>query len=330
MSCETASKRAADTGVLLLEFGLNKPTSERAIEAIARMNFMHSCYRKSGKITNDDLLYTLSIFALEPSRWINKYEWRRLSDVEMCACGTYWKNMGDAMEISYTKLPSSAQGWQDGLQWLNEVKAWSDQYEESHMIPAKTNKHLVDSQFEYLLPNLASTYRDICKRMAVSLLGDRLRNSVMYVKSHVRGSLHSREYRYPKSPAVYHNLLSGTLLLRKALLRYLALPRPEFLRYRWIETGNDSRSRRYYLYDYLAHPWYIKPTLRRRWGPGAWMTKLLGYKLPGDDGDKYCPEGYTITDVGPEAFSGKGMQDMEKTRFRLVQADRGRCPFSPP
>ena len=39
---ETASKRTADTGVLLLEFCLNKPSSERAIEAIARMNYLHS------------------------------------------------------------------------------------------------------------------------------------------------------------------------------------------------------------------------------------------------------------------------------------------------
>jgi hypothetical protein len=41
---ETASKCAADTGVLLREFGLNKLTSERAIEAIARMSFLYSLY----------------------------------------------------------------------------------------------------------------------------------------------------------------------------------------------------------------------------------------------------------------------------------------------
>ena len=147
---ETASKRAADAGVLIAEFGLNKPTSERAIEAIARMNFLHARYLKSGKITSDDLLYTLSIFALEPTRWINRYEWRRLSDVEMCACGTYWKNMGDAMDISYTKLPSSAKGWQDGLHWLEELRAWADDYEETHMFPAAFSKQLAYSQIRHL------------------------------------------------------------------------------------------------------------------------------------------------------------------------------------
>jgi hypothetical protein len=38
------------------------PKSERAIKAIARMNYIHSTYQKAGKISNDDLLYTLSVF----------------------------------------------------------------------------------------------------------------------------------------------------------------------------------------------------------------------------------------------------------------------------
>jgi hypothetical protein len=87
-SPETASKRTADTGVLLLEFCINKPSSARSTEAIARMNYLHSRYIKAGKIRNDDMLYTLSVFALEPARWINRYEWRKMSHLEMCASGT--------------------------------------------------------------------------------------------------------------------------------------------------------------------------------------------------------------------------------------------------
>ena len=51
---DNASKRATDTGALLLEFGLNKPTSNRAIEAIARTNYLHSKWQRAGKITNDE------------------------------------------------------------------------------------------------------------------------------------------------------------------------------------------------------------------------------------------------------------------------------------
>ena len=179
---ETASKRIADTGVLLLEFALNEPTSERSertIQAIARMNLLHAPYRKAGKISNDDMLYTLSLFALEPARWVKRYEWRELTELELCACGTYWKHMGDAMQISYTNLPSSAAGWQDGLHFLYEVEAWSADYGQAHMVPALTNKQLADSHLEILCVNSPTRLLGPCKKIASVLLGEQLRKAMM-------------------------------------------------------------------------------------------------------------------------------------------------------
>ena len=178
---ETASKRVADTGVLLLEFALNEPTSERTIQAIARMNYLHAGYKKAGKITNDDLLYTLSLFALEPARWVRKYEWRNLTELELCACGTYWKSMGDAMNISYSDLPSANLGWKDGLQWLDEMEAWSLKYEGAYMVPAATNKQLADSHFEIICINVPASLLSPCKRVISVMLGERLRKAMMWV-----------------------------------------------------------------------------------------------------------------------------------------------------
>ena len=96
----------------------------------------------------------------------------------------------------------------------------------------------------------------------------------------------------------------------------------------WIEAGPDSRNRRYSLSGYVVHPWYVKPTLTRRWGPGAWMTRLLGYAVPGDTGDKYSPQGYSFAEIGPKYLSGKGVKEMDENRTRLVNANRGGCPFS--
>jgi len=31
------------------------------------------------------MLYTLSLFALEPIRWVNRYEWREMTPMEVCA-----------------------------------------------------------------------------------------------------------------------------------------------------------------------------------------------------------------------------------------------------
>jgi len=53
------------------------------------MNYIHSRYQKAGKISNDDLLYTLSVFITEPINWVEMYEWREMSDTEKNAFATH-------------------------------------------------------------------------------------------------------------------------------------------------------------------------------------------------------------------------------------------------
>jgi len=55
---------------------------------------------------------------------------------------------------------------------------------------------------------------------------------------------------------------------------------------------------------------------------------MAGGKLPGDDGDKYHPDGYAILEVGPEEKKEKGKEYMSETQARLIAADRGGCPFA--
>lgn len=324
---ETASKRIADTGVLLLEFALNAPTSDRALQAIARMNFLHARYQKAGKISNDDLLYTLSLFALEPARWVSKYEWRSLTDLELCACGTYWKSMGDAMKISFVRMPSCEKGWQDGLQWLKEVETWSEAYEKQNMVPAAANKQLADSHFEILCINVPYRFHGQCKRMMSVLLGERLRIAMMYVRLTIGFAKLTIRPRYPEAAPIYHSFVNGLLGVRKLLLCYCALPRPNFMRKQYIASGPDSKTGRYNSVEYLSYPWYIRPSFRRRWGPRVWLTRLVGRKLPGDDGNKYAPEGWTFSELGPQVLRSKGIKEMDSDHDRLASQDRGGCPF---
>jgi hypothetical protein len=94
----TASKRAVDMGVILTEVVLNKPDSPRAVDGIARMNYLHDRFLKASKILNDDMLYTLSLFVLEPIRWTSRFEWRDITDLERCVMGVYWKDLSKAIE----------------------------------------------------------------------------------------------------------------------------------------------------------------------------------------------------------------------------------------
>lgn len=297
------------------------------------MNYLHDRYRKSGKILDSDMLYTLSLFALEPPRWVERYEWRSLTEVELCACGTFWKAMGDAMMISFMELPSSKVGWTDGLHWLEEIKEWSLKYEEVNMVPALTNRQLANSHLDVLFMNMPSSISIIGKKTVGVLLGGRLRRAMMWVYLCLANlsKLKPNQYKFrlPEPSPSHEKLVNRILFTRKLLLRFFALPRPEFLRMKYIPSAPDKKTGRFNSVKYLSYPWYVKPSLRNRWGPMAWMLRAIGRKIPGDDGNMYAPEGYKFSEIGPQAFKGKGCEEMNETRARLNQQNRGGCPFLP-
>ncbi|CAA9957301.1 hypothetical protein PTMSG1_00909 [Pyrenophora teres f. maculata] len=306
---ETASKRAADTGVVITEVVLNKPDSERAISGIALMNYLHGRYIKAGKISNDDMLYTLSLFVLEPIRWTAKYEWRGVTDFERCAMGIYWKDLGEAMNISYQVLPSATFGWRDGLHWLEELEAWSLAYETEHMVPAETNSTLACGTFDIALFNVPALLKPYGFSMASSLLEPRLQSAM----------------KLAKPPVIYTQILTTIVKVRKFALRNFFLPRPSFLRRKWF-TELDKQTGRANFCQYTAHPWYIKPTFSARWGPKALLLRLIGGAVPGEN--KYFPHGYRIHELGPSKLVGRGDNEMEKTREEIRAKRRG-CAFSP-
>lgn len=74
-------------------------------------------------------------------------------------------------------------------------------------------------------------------------------------------------------------------------------------------------------------PFYVQPTIWNRWGPVAWFKRALGLPLPGDDGDKYYPQGYYTPDLGPKYFEGKGRKELEVIKEGLRAQRLGQCPF---
>ncbi|MCJ1307469.1 hypothetical protein MMC25_001115 [Agyrium rufum] len=307
----TASKRAADTGIILTEVIMNQPRSSRNIDGIARMNYLHGRHRKAGKISDEDMLYTLSLFALEPLRWTSCYEWRAVTSVERCATGTYWKDMGDSMAIPFSALPSFKIGWQDGLHFLEELETWSLAYEESHMAPDPTNKKLAEATLDIALFNLPYCLKGVGRNFIVALLKPRLRKAMMF-----------------DEPAAFYNITLRTMVnTRKLLIRYLSLPRPYFMRAQWNSNNADPKTGCYHTLRYVSHPWYVEPTLAARWGPSSWTMRLLGGNVPGDAQEKYFPQGYHITELGPEKLKGCGTSAMEETKKELLKRKALACPF---
>ncbi|KAB5570441.1 hypothetical protein GE09DRAFT_707736 [Coniochaeta sp. 2T2.1] len=295
----TASKRAADTGVLLTEVVLNPPESNRTIDGIARINFLHDRYRRAGKISDDDMLYTLSLFALEPGRWVARYDWRCLTDVERCAMGVFWRDLGQAMEIPFDALGAAA-GAVDGLTWLEALDAWSGQYEKRGMRPAETNEKVARATLDIALFNVPIWMRGFSLGLVTSLLEPRLRCAMRF-----------------QEPGRIHRLVLETVLtMRKLVVRHLCPPRPERLRSLWLTDDPDPQTGKYHALRYVAHPWYVEPNLTGRWGIVAVLLRILRGVLPGDDA-KYHPEGYLIPELGPESMRGKGEAEMERTMSAL-------------
>ncbi|KAI4694568.1 hypothetical protein J4E81_006165 [Alternaria sp. BMP 2799] len=314
LSCpETASKRAADTATIMTEAIINKPDSERAISGIARMNYLHSRYIKAGKISNDDMLYTLSLFVLEPIRWTARYEWRTVTDFERCAMGVYWKDMGEAMKISYDTLPSAGQGWRDGFHWLEEVEAWSLAYETQNMVPADSNATLGRGTFDVALFNVPSALKPFSFTIAHMLLEPRLRKAM----------------NIPQPPVNYYQALDIFVEIRKFLLRNFFLPRPYFLRPDWF-TEIDERTGRAHAGQYIDRPWYVKPSFMKRWGPNA--SAGLGAQIA----RVFAPDFRVVINYSSnsdrantlmkELSSIPGPSSTCTPRFHLIQADMSSKP----
>ncbi|GES63928.1 hypothetical protein ATETN484_0010000700 [Aspergillus terreus] len=183
-----AAKLYADTGCLFTEWIDNAPESERANAAYARLNFLHSHYQKAGKISNDDMLYTLAVLALEPKRWIEEYEWRKLNKMELCAYG---------------------------LHWLDELAIWVEAFESQHMVPDTNCSLVADYTTDLLNYTLPKPFHNAGKKCVTVLLDERLRKAMMYPRAP------APYYKIISTIfTIRKNIIKYCMLPRPAFLRY--------------------------------------------------------------------------------------------------------------
>lgn len=251
-----------------------------------------------------------------PSRhsWINRYEWRDITALERCASGVFHKSIGDSMQIDYSPLPSGKTGFRNGLHFYDELESWKAGYEAEKMVPDPKNHQTANETTKLLLLSLPGWAKGAGFNVVKAVMDSRLRKAMMY----------------EDPPAIYPMLVNGILAVRKYVLRFLALPRPELLRARQVRDEPDAQGRRTLrLYDNF--PYYVKPTLMNRWSPGAWVSWLMGQPLPGDEG--FMPEGFLTEQVGPKMFQDNGRRGGEwdkeaaATKERLRRERTGGCPF---
>ncbi|KAF9869665.1 hypothetical protein CkaCkLH20_12852 [Colletotrichum karsti] len=303
---KNAQKRYEDTTIIFGEFSLNPPTSDRCLKALSRMNYLHSRYKAAGQISNADFLYTLAVCVTEPTRFMNLYEWRPLTDMEKCAVGTHWKAIGDAMDIRYDGY-LSRDSWADGIEFADDITAWAKRYEIDAMKPAKVNMQPSAQLMEMMIWHVPAFAKPFAQEVFTVLMGDRVRDT----------------FGYPEPGIIASFTAYAALILRRFVVRHLMLPR--FTPVVFFSDPHPKTGRIQH-YDYLVHPYYIPATFWNRWGPTGLVTRLLGGTVPGNE--KMMPEGYLFEDIGPQDKVGKGVEELAEGVQCLKGRSRGACPFS--
>lgn len=171
------------------------PDDPRAAFALARINFLHG--RWKNKISNDDLVYTLSTFVKEPAKWIDRYEWRQLSALEKEALFALFYHLGRCMGIR--AIPDT----------LDEFLEWSETYERNHMLFQQCNKDVADHTTDLLMYALPSFLHGFARKLVASLMDDRLREAM----------------GYPRAPGWIVSLKDTMFGVRALVTRALMLPR---------------------------------------------------------------------------------------------------------
>ncbi|MFZ4815674.1 MAG: oxygenase MpaB family protein [Phototrophicaceae bacterium] len=116
-------KRLDDTKGIVVELHQKGVGSPHGQAMAAHLNRIHSYYN----ITNDDYLYTLSVFIFDPILLIERYGWRPMTPHEREATYHYYVKTGQAMNIQHIP-PSYDAYWQ----WRLDYEARAQRYAESN------------------------------------------------------------------------------------------------------------------------------------------------------------------------------------------------------
>jgi hypothetical protein len=133
--------------------------------------------------------------------------------------------------------------------------------------------------------------------------------------------------RFRKPTTLHFTLMGGILEIRKFILRYLSFPRPESKKVRMLSSSPDPGTGLYTANFWIAHPWYVKPTLSNRWSFKAVLAWMTGGPCLRKDGP-WLADGYDLRTIGPDAQKKRGADEMEEIFADLKkQGYAGGCPF---
>ena len=165
---ERTEKRYDDTAIVLVEAGKVIGGSTDDATAIRRLNRMHGAY----DIPNDQMLYVLTTFVVVTRRFIDRYGYRSLNEVEVESMVRYWQRMGQLMGIR--DIPEDYHGF----------AAYLDAYEEAHFGFSAGGRAVSDAVLTHS-SSPASPLRPLVRSIWVAMLAPNVRSALRYHDSRV-------------------------------------------------------------------------------------------------------------------------------------------------
>ncbi|EPQ53280.1 hypothetical protein GLOTRDRAFT_46084 [Gloeophyllum trabeum ATCC 11539] len=304
---ENVSRRYADTEILITTWvtcpisgkfdfdpraasgskrGEEEEFDPRCAIAIARTNWLHGKY---------DI------------KWMKRYGWRELSELEKQAYFVFWIEVGRRMNI--TDIP----------QTLGDLERWSANYEEGYMIPAQTNHHVAQltvDEFLWFAPEKFGI-KDFLQRIVICMLEDRVRIAM----------ISPCIFRYKEQPWSLHAIARGLTGGFAFFQRYCLLPRRSpslFVKDDTPKHSPDSAPRMHPT-RYARRPWYKpKPTslgtFIERFTVAVGLVDAENVASPRNK----C-EGFRLEEIGPESFEKSGHEET----MRIAGELQG-CPVRGP
>lgn len=123
---------------------------------VNHLNWIHS----HNDISNNDYLYTLALFIVEPERWMNNFGYRSLSEKEKQAGFLAFKSLGEAMHIK--GIP----------QTRAEFVIWYLEYRRQHMTYHPDNKKVTDGFINGVREMFPLFLKPFIKPMILTLIND--------------------------------------------------------------------------------------------------------------------------------------------------------------
>lgn len=198
-------RRYDDTALLMAEIMEWGYDSDRGKEALRRVNRFHRHY----DIANEDFLYVLSTFHLEPICWIDRFGWRRMTDAERQASYYFWREVGRRMAIR--DIPASHEAFEQ----------WSLQHERERFRYDDANRRIATATRELFVSWAPPSLQPLTRVAIHAMLDDAMLNA----------------FGFARAPWVMRALVTGTLRGRARVLRLFPARRSKnFI------TGKPQRS----------------------------------------------------------------------------------------